>query len=459
MSTNHQPPDFAALLAERNFTAIKAEMSHLPLADSAEAMAVLPPAEQAVLFRLLPTAKAADLFEYLPLEAQEKLLHAMGNEDAAKILQAMAPDDRTALLEELPTHVCARLVEFLSPGERTAALKLLDYPEDSVGRLMTSEYFVIRDEWSARHVLDHIREHGKDRETLNVLYVVDDSGKLLDDVRIREFLLCPLEKPVAEIRDGIFTALHATDDQETAVAMFRKYDRTVLPVIDGRGGLVGIVTVDDILDVAEEEATEDIQKIGGMEHLDEPYMEISLGRLVRKRATWLIVLFLGEMLTATAMGHFEDEIAKAVVLAMFVPLIISSGGNSGSQAATLIIRAMAIGEVRLADWWRVMRREILSGLILGLILAAIGVLRIATWSIFSNAYGEHWPLVAATVGLSLVGVVLWGTLSGSMLPFLLKRLGLDPATSSAPFVATLVDVTGLVIYFAVAGVILHGTLL
>jgi magnesium transporter len=325
--------------------------------------------------------------------------------------------------------------------------------------MMTSEYLVIRDSWTASQVLDHIRLHGRDRETLNVLYVVDTNGKLLDDVRIREFLLCPLEKKVSELRNGVFTALHATDDQETAVAAFRKYDRTVLPVVDGHGGLVGIVTVDDILDVAEQEATEDIQKIGGMEQLDEPYMEISLARLIRKRATWLIVLFIGEMLTATAMGHFQDEISKAVVLAIFVPLIISSGGNSGSQAATLIIRAMAIGEVRLKDWWQVMRREILSGLVLGLILASIGVLRIATWSIFSNTYGEHWPLVAITVGISLVGVVLWGTLSGSMLPFLLRRLGLDPATSSAPFVATLVDVTGLVIYFAVAGVVLHGTLL
>lgn len=428
-------------------------------ADAVEIMAQLSAAEQAILFRLLTTDKAAEMFEYLPMESQEQLLHAMGNEEAAKILDAMAPDDRTALLEELPTQVCARLINALSPAERIIALKLLDYPEGSIGRLMTSEYLVIRDAWTVSQVLDHIRNNGSDRETLNVLYVVDAEGKLIDDVRIREFLLCPLDKKVSDLRDGVFTALHATDDEETAVTAFRKYDRSVLPVIDGRGGLVGIVTVDDILDVAEQQATEDIQKIGGMEHLDEPYMDISLGRLIRKRATWLVVLFLGEMLTATAMGHFEAEISKAVVLAMFVPLIISSGGNSGSQAATLIIRAMAIGEVRLKDWWRVMRREILSGLTLGLILATIGMLRIAIWSAFSDTYGKHWPLIALTVGISLIGVVLWGTISGSMLPFLLKRLGLDPATSSAPFVATLVDVTGLVIYFAVAGIILHGTLL
>lgn len=460
MTTHHRTPNLAELLHERDFAGMKAALATLPPADAVESMDELTAVEQAVVFRLLPTDKAAEMFEYLPLESQEKLLHALGNEEAAKILDAMAQDDRTALLEELPTQVCARLVGFLSPGERLVALKLLDYPEDSIGRLMTSEYLTIRDPWTVQQVLDHIREHGSDRETLNVLYVVDDHGKLLDDVRIREFLLRPLELKVADLRDGVFTALHATDDQETAVATFRKYDRSVLPVIDRHGGLVGIVTVDDILDVAEEEATEDIHKIGGMEQLDEPYMDISLGRLVKKRATWLVVLFVGELFTATAMKHYEDEIAKAIVLNAFVPLILSSGGNSGSQAATLIIRAMGIGEVTLKDWWRVMRREIFSGCSLGLILAVLGTLRIMIWaSIFPNIYGNHWPLIAITVGLSLIGVVLWGTLSGSMLPFLLKRLGLDPATSSAPFVATLVDVTGLVIYFAVAGVILHGSLL
>ena len=449
----------AELLEARNFMGIRAALAGLTPADSAEMIEEFEPVEQAALFRLLPMQLATEVFEYLPVEAQEELIHAMGNEQAAGILDAMSPDDRTALLEEMPTAVCARMVESLSPKERAVALRLLDYPENSIGRMMTSEYLTLRDEWTAREVLDHIRSHGRDRETLNVLYVVAPSGKLVDEVRIREILLCPVETQVKDLRNNVLIALTATDDQETAVAAFRKYDRTVLPVIDGHGGLVGIVTVDDILDVVEEEATEDIQKLGGMEQLDEPYMDISLARLVKKRATWLVVLFVGEMLTATAMGHFQDDISKAVILAVFVPLIISSGGNSGSQAATLIIRAMAIGEVGLGDWWKVMRREIFSGLILGLILATIGIVRIAAWSAFSDMYGPHWLLVAITVGISLLGVVVWGTLSGSMLPFLLKRLGLDPATSSAPFVATLVDVTGLIIYFAVAGVILHGTLL
>jgi magnesium transporter len=264
---------------------------------------------------------------------------------------------------------------------------------------------------------------------------------------------------VADLMDRRFVALTASDNQEAAVAVFRQYDRTALPVTDTTGVLIGIVTIDDVLDVAEATATREIQRIGGSEALDEPYIDIDFWRMIQKRAGWLTALFLGEMLTATAMGFFASEIQKAVTLALFVPLIISSGGNSGSQAATLVIRALALGEVGIRDWWRVMRREILAGLALGVILAGIGFLRITLWSAFSDIYGEHWFLIAITVSISLVGVVLWGTLTGSLLPFLMRRLGFDPATSSAPFVATLVDVTGLVIYFSVALVILGGTLL
>ena len=301
--------------------------------------------------------------------------------------------------------------------------------------------------------------HGRDSETLNVIYVVNGDNRLIDDLRIREILLAPLHAVVSDLCDNRFVSLNATDDKKEAVKVFRQYDRTVLPVIDSHGRLVGIVTLDDVLDVAEEEATREIQKFGGLEALDEPYMSTPLLEMIRKRATWLVILFVGEMLTATAMGYFEHEISRAVVLALFVPLIISSGGNSGSQAATLIIRALALGEVKLRDWWLVMRRELLSGLLLGLILSTIGFLRIALWSAFSNLYGKYWMLVGLTVSCSLLGIVLWGTIAGSMLPFILKRLGMDPATSSAPFVATLVDVTGLIIYFSVALVILHGTLL
>jgi magnesium transporter len=308
-------------------------------------------------------------------------------------------------------------------------------------------------------VLEHIRAYGVNSETLHVIYVVDDHGVLIDDIPIRDVLVAQLYTPIRDVMDHQFVSLKATDEQEQAANIFQRYDRTVLPVVDDHGKLLGVVTVDDVLDVVAEEATEDIQKIGGLEALDEPYVSTPVGVMVRKRATWLVILFLSEMLTATAMAFFEDEIAKAVVLALFVPLIISSGGNSGSQAATLIIRALALGEVRVRDWWMVMRRELLSGLLLGLILGSIGFLRIAVWSAFSHVYGDHWLLIAITVGVSLIGIVLWGTIAGSMLPFVLKRLGLDPATSSAPFVATLVDVTGLLIYFTVAVLILSGTLL
>jgi magnesium transporter len=307
--------------------------------------------------------------------------------------------------------------------------------------------------------MDHIRRYGRDSETLNMVYVIDEKGKLLDDIRMRKFLLAQPSTPVSELMDQSFIALKATNDQESAVEAFRRSDLTALPVTDTSGILIGIVTIDDVLDIAEEEATEDIQKFGGMEALDQPYMQIGLTQMVKKRASWLIILFLGEMLTATAMGFFEEQIARAVVLALFVPLIISSGGNSGSQAATLVIRAMALGEVTLRDWWRVMRRELLSGLALGAVLGAIGFMRITLWSAFSSIYGEHWLLVALTVGIALIGIVLWGTLAGSMLPFVLRSLDIDPATSSAPFVATLVDVTGLIIYFSVAMITLRGTLL
>ena len=324
---------------------------------------------------------------------------------------------------------------------------------------MTPDFVSVHKEWTLRHVLDHVRAHGRDSETLNVIYVVNGNNRLIDDLRIREILLAPLHAVVSDLCDNRFVSLNASDDKKEAVKVFRQYDRTVLPVIDSHGRLVGIVTLDDVLDVAEEEATREIQKFGGLEALDEPYMSTPLLEMIRKRASWLVILFVGEMLTATAMGYFEHEISRAVVLALFVPLIISSGGNSGSQAATLIIRALALGEVKLRDWWRVMRREVLSGLLLGLILGTIGFVRIALWSAFSSLYGEHWMLVGLTVSCSLLGIVLWGTITGSMLPFILKWLGMDPATSSAPFVATLVDVTGLIIYFSVALVILHGTLL
>ena len=458
-------PEIRSLIDARNFGALREVFREWPPADVAEVILDLPEDEQVIIFRVLPHALAADVFEYLDIDAQQKLLRAMAHEQVVAILNEMAPDDRTALLEELPSAAARQLIQLLTPEERHVATALLGYPEDSVGRLMTPDFIAVREDWTVQQVLDYIREHGRDSETLNFVYVVDDRGKLIDDVRMREFLLRPLTAKVSEIRDQTFGALNVTDSQQDALNVFRKYDRAALPVVDSNGVLVGIVTADDMLDVAEEEATEDIQKFGGMEALDEPYMRIPLWRMVRKRAGWLVILFLGEMLTATAMANYQEELAKALVLALFLPLIVSSGGNSGSQASTLMIRAMALGEVTLRDWWRVMGREMQAGLSLGAILGVIGVVRVAAWAIVGEQYfhrqpyGPHWPLVALTVGIALVGVVLWGTLSGSMLPFLLRRVGADPAASSAPFVATLVDVTGLIIYFSIALVIMRGVML
>jgi magnesium transporter len=452
-------PELEALIQSRDVNTLREVLSDLLPPDLAEVIQDVPERDQAVLFRLLPTSMAAETFEYLDRETQKTLLKTLGQQEVATVLNEMRPDDRTALLEELPGSVVQQLVSLLTPDERKIAQSLLGYPENSVGRLMSPDYVALRRDWTIGEALDHIRATGKDSETLNVVYVVDDKGKLIDDIRIREVLLSPPDRKVSDLMNENFVALDVREDEESAVKTFTKYNRVALPVIDASSTLVGIVTVDDVLSIAQEHNTEDIQKFGGVQALEEPYPSTPLVRMVRKRAGWLVVLFLSEMLTATAMGFFQKEIAKAVVLALFVPLIISSGGNSGSQAATLIIRAMALGEVTLKQWWLVMRREILSGLMLGAILGTIGFMRIGVWSMFTNLYGPHWILVAVTVGVSLIGVVLWGTLSGSMLPFVLKRFGADPAASSAPFVATLSDVTGLIIYFSVALLILSGTLL
>ena len=453
-------PEIRSMIEARDFAALREVFREWAPADVAEVILDLPEDEQVIIFRVLPHDLAADVFEYIGIEEQHKLLRALAHEQVAAILNEMAPDDRTALLEELPSAAARQLIRLLTPEERRVATSLLGYPEDSVGRLMTPDFIAVREDWIVQEVLDYIRAYGRDSETLNVIYVVDDHGKLIDDVRMREFLLKPLTSSVRDLMQKTFVALNVIDSQQEALNVFRKYDRTALPVIDSTGVLLGIVTIDDMLDVAEAEATEDIQKLGGMEALDEPYTTIPLLRMVKKRATWLVILFLGEMLTATAMQGYNGEIEKAAILAMFLPLIISSGGNSGSQATTLVIRAMALGELRLRDWLRVVRKELLSGISLGLILGTIGFFRITLWQylhIFD--YGKYHWLVACTVGVALVGVVLWGTLSGAMLPFLLRRCGLDPAASSAPFVATLVDVTGLIIYFNVALFILRGTLL
>ncbi len=440
--------------------ALKSLFGEIPIPDIARLCNQDDDIDVSRLLRFVPRAKLSLFFENLSFLHQLVLMKHLPIETIGQVLNEIPPDDRTAFFQQLPGEELRKWLKMLSPDERKMATSLLHYPEDSIGRMMTPEFISVKDEWTVEQALAHIRKHGPNSETLNVVYVIDNQGHLIDDLKIREILLAPLHFKISDIRDKHFVSLNAYDDQEIAIKTFKETDRFALPVTVFGGLLVGIVTTDDVLDVIEEEDTEDIQKFGGMDSLDTPYVQTGFFTLVGKRAGWLIILFLSEMLTATAMGHFQIEISRAVVLALFIPLIMSSGGNSGSQAATLIIRALALNEITLKDWWYVMRREILSGLSLGVILGSIGFIRISVWQGLGwYDYGKHWVLIAFTVFFSLIGIVLWGTLMGSMIPILLKKLKLDPAASSAPFVATLVDVTGLIIYFTIAAVLLSGTLL
>lgn len=429
-------------------------------ADIAERLSELHADERLLAFLKVPKEYKAEVFSHLDPSFQEETIRRIGSEEVSEILNAMTPDDRTALFEDFPDELIKYSINHLNHQERRIALKLLGYDVNSIARLMTPYYIQIRKEWSVKRCLEQIKRVGKKVETMNHLYVVDEKNRLIDDLTIGSLLLADEDTLVSELTDNQFVAITTTTSKEDAVTYFEKYDRSALPIVTEAGVLVGIVTIDDILDQIEQQNTEDIQKFGGMEALDVSYTQTSIFEMVKKRGFWLIVLFFSEMLTASAMGYFEDGITKAVVLALFVPLIISSGGNTGSQAATLIIRAMALQEVGLKDWWYVMKKEIITGTLLGTILGAIGFLRIGIWhSIGLIDYGPHWLFVGFSIGISLILVVLWGTISGSMVPFILKRMNLDPATSSAPFVATLVDVTGLIIYFSVAGLLLAGKLL
>lgn len=459
MENNVQFPEISSYIENKDVAELKEFLQVLQPPELADIIKYFPPDEKIVLLESIPLNLATKTFEFLGFSEQKKLLNNLNHELIAHILNNMAPDDRTSLLTYLPNTVVKELLSLLNDEERKVTLSLLGYPENSVGRLMTPDYITVKENWTINEALNYIRTNGSDSETLNVVYVTDDNGVLIDDIRSRELLLAPLEKTVSDVMDSKFVFLRTNQDLTDAIELFKKHARTVLPVIDDTGLLLGIVTIDDILNVSQREDTREMQSLGGSEALDDPYMATPLLQMVKKRAVWLVILFVGEMLTATAMGFFENEIAKAVVLALFIPLIISSGGNSGSQATSLIIRAMALREVKLTDWWKIMKREVLSGLLLGAILGTIGFIRISVWTMFSNVYGDHWMLIAFTVGVSLILVVLWGTLSGSMLPLILRKLKFDPAKSSAPFVATLVDVTGLVIYFGVAILFLSGTLL
>ncbi len=446
---------FTELVKSDDVLRMKEFLNDQNISDVAELINEFPEYETQIVANM-SIHRAAKVFKILDLSTQKTIIQELPPLKSAELLNELPADDRTAFLEELPSGVVKELIKTLDPEERKITLSLLGYPESSVGRLMTPEYIAVHIDQTVQEVLQQIREQGKDSETIDVIYVVDDKGTFIDDIRIREIILASPEKKIGEIIDNRFITLNVNDDQEAANEIFKMNNRVALPVVDNNNILLGIVTIDDMLWVASEEFTEDIQKIGGTEALDEPYLETPFFKLIQKRVGWLIILFLSEMLTATAMANYNDELGRWLILTNFIPLIMSSGGNSGSQASTLIIQAMALREVTLADWWRVMRREIFSGFVLGSILGAIGFIRIFLWhqmmihGIFKDIYHEGWMRIAFTVSFSLIGVVLWGTLTGSMLPIFLKRLGADPASSSAPFVATLVDVTGLIIFFNVA---------
>jgi magnesium transporter len=450
--------EFLEVIQNEEVLRIREFLNQQNISDVAELIYEYPEYESKIISNM-SVHRASSVFKILDFSNQKTIIQELPPYKTAELLNELPADDRTSFLEELPSEVVKELIKLLDPEERRVTLALLGYPEGSVGRLMTPDYIAVQVDWTVQEVLEYIREVGKERETIDVIYVVNDKGEFVDDMRIREIILASPDKQVGEIIDNRSITLNVNDDQEIANQTFKMNNRVALPVVDDKNLLLGIVTIDDVLWVANEEFSEDMQKIGGTEALDEPYLEMPIFKLFKKRVVWLAVLFVGEMLTATAMGYFQDEIAQAVVLALFVPLIISSGGNSGSQASTLIIQAMAVGELHITDWWRVMRRELISGILLGSILGLVGFLRVIVWNSLFNSYGEHSLVIGLTVGISLIGVVLWGTVSGSMLPIILKRLGADPATSSAPFVATLVDVTGLIIYFSTAYFFMKGILL
>lgn len=429
-------------------------------ADIAEQLTELNSKDRNIAFYTLPHDKKASVFSFFNPSIQQEIVKSLTDKDLADVLNNLDPDDRTELLENFPDELIKHSINLLNNEERSIALNLIGYNENSIARLMTPNYVQVKEHYTVKEVLSHIKKYGKKAETLNYIFIVDGKNRLIDDLKIGEVLLANKHTTMGELMDHNFVAIKTTTPIEEALEVFDKYDRAAIPIITENDVLVGIVTFDDILDQVKMRDSEDIQKFGGMEELDVSYTNTPIVELIKKRAGWLVVLFVGEMFTASAMSYYDEEIAKAVVLALFVPLIISSGGNSGSQAASLIIRAMALGELKLKDWWYVMKKEFTSGLILGGILGLVGLTRIFIWQKLGlYDYGEYWFYIGLTVGLSLIIIVLWGTLSGSLVPFILRRIGFDPATASSPFVATLVDVSGLIIYFTISAIILSGKLL
>ncbi len=451
-------PTVAELLDSGQADQAEEAMAHLREPERADLLENLQPTQATEALRLIPEERRGATFRRLSVGQQIALLDRLSDEEVATLYAAMEPDDRVSVLHSLPEETARRCIRVLPPAIDRETRSLLEYPEESVGRLMTNAFLVVAGEWTAGRVLAHIRERGRHAETLDTLYVTDRAGRLVAEVSLRAVLLAHPDEAVSALAEPHPIALRAEDDREEAVRQMQRHDRPVLPVLDRADRLIGIVTFDDVADVAREEATEDIQKLGGVEALETPYMSTHLVKLLRKRVGWLLVLYGGGLLTTLAMSGFQEQIESYAVLAIFVPLIIASGGNSGAQAATLLIRALAVGEVRRRDWLRVLGRELLSGLMLGATLGLLGLLTVVVGQAGIGAWGGSdaggvWQ-TGLVIGVALVGVVTIGTLVGGLLPIILQTAGMDPATGSTPFVATLVDVMGLLIYFTCATVIL-----
>ncbi|MDR9415032.1 MAG: magnesium transporter [Gracilimonas sp.] len=453
-------PEFEELISNKDWVALKEVLNDVPAADISDLLLELPSDIAVVIFRLLKKPVAADVFAELPSTKGVELLELFSKQQLSDVMGNLEPDEQVSILEELPGHLTQRVMNSIKPDEQKQLKKMLGYPEESVGRLMTPRYVKVKSHWTIARSMEHIRKYGETAETINVIYVVDDNEHLIDDLRITHLILADQDDKIESLMDRSFEALSVYDDQEEAVKMLAKYDRVALPAVDTDGVLVGIVTADDVIDVAEEETTEDMQKMAGMDALDDYYSQSSIFSIVKKRLWWLIILFVGQILTAIAMEGYEDILQKVVALSFFVPLIISSGGNSGAQAATLVIRALATDDLKPEDWKKVFTREFSSGLMLGALIGLLGFVTLVGWDLLAGeVLSAAVFLTAGVIGLSLFSIVLFGNFTGAMLPFVLSKLDLDPAVSSAPFVATIVDVSGIIIYFTIAILLLSGTLL
>jgi len=449
--------DVRELVEARRYRELREALGPMPPFDVAGVLDVLEPAEAAVAFRLLPRELAGEAFAELETDRQQAIIEALGDRASRTMLQAMDPDDRAALLDEMPTEAATRLINRLKPEDRKATQEILGYPQESIGRLMTPDYVHLRPEWTIAQALEHIRRYGRDAETVHWVYVIDERRRLIDDLHIRSILLADPGVTVRDVMDDAYQALSAFDDQEQAARAMLDYDRTVLPVVDSTGVLLGIVTIDDVADVVEEEATEDIQLLGGVEALDDKYIKTGLADMLRKRGVPLVILFAVQVVTIAILGRFEGALETHLILAMLVPLMISCGGNTGTQAASLLIRAVSLREVAPGDWRRVAVKELVTGAILGVVLGVLGVGIVHLVDIVGLASTEQPTRIGVAVGLAVLGIVMWAALLGGLLPLVLEKYKLDPATISSPLVATLMDISGILIYLGVATAVLSGT--